>query len=68
MHSYGASCTLGSSFTGITLFCALITNHSNGWQLCLMHMASEANGLTCCRTLTLRLCTDQASDTVMLMP
>jgi len=56
-----------STCTGITLFYALITNHSSGWQLCLTHMAGEANGLTCCRTLALRLYTDQASDTLMLM-
>jgi hypothetical protein len=68
MHSYGASCILGSTCIGIILFCVLITSHSSGWQLYLTHMEGEADGSTCCRTLALRLCTDLVSDTLTLMP
>jgi hypothetical protein len=68
MHSYGASCTSDNTCIGITLCCELIINHSSGWQLCQTRMVGEVDGSTCCRTLALRLCTDQASDTLMLMP
>jgi len=59
-HSYGELCILDNTCTGVILLCALITNHSSGWQLCQTHMVGEADGSTYCRILAFRSCTVRA--------